>query len=34
LQAFYQVSNQPKLLEITTPSAENDLVLKAYFKEL
>lgn len=34
LKGFYQKSEQPKLLEIRTPSDKNDLVLKAYFKNL
>ncbi len=29
---FYKVSEQPKILEVFTPSTENDLVLKEYFK--
>ena len=29
---FYDESDQPKILEIFTPSAENDKVLKDYFK--
>ena len=32
LESFYQESEQPKILEIFTPSAENDLILTAYFK--
>lgn len=29
---FYKSSEKPKILEIFTPSAENDLILSAYFK--
>ena len=32
LNGFYAESDKPKILEIFTPSAENDLILKAYFK--
>jgi 2-succinyl-5-enolpyruvyl-6-hydroxy-3-cyclohexene-1-carboxylate synthase len=32
LDGFYEVSEKPKILEIFTPSAENDLILKNYFK--
>ena len=32
LIGFYDSSEQPKILEIFTPSAKNDLVLKEYFK--
>jgi len=32
LKNFYKESNQPKILEIFTPSLENDKVLKEYFK--
>ena len=32
LKDFYTASNQPKILEIFTPSLENDSVLKDYFK--
>ncbi len=32
LQDFYTVSEKPKILEIFTPSAQNDLILKEYFK--
>ncbi|WP_299050519.1 2-succinyl-5-enolpyruvyl-6-hydroxy-3-cyclohexene-1-carboxylic-acid synthase [uncultured Polaribacter sp.] len=32
LQTFYQESEQPKILEIFTPSSENDQILKKYFK--
>ncbi|MFK5878599.1 MAG: 2-succinyl-5-enolpyruvyl-6-hydroxy-3-cyclohexene-1-carboxylic-acid synthase [Flavobacteriaceae bacterium] len=34
LSDFYSESNQPKLLEICTPSAENDIILKQYFASL
>lgn len=34
LEDFYTKSNQPKLLEICTPSAENDVILKQYFASL
>ena len=32
LESFYEASENPKILEIFTPSVENDLVLKNYFK--
>lgn len=32
LEGFYEQSDKPKILEIFTPSLENDLVLKEYFK--
>ena len=32
LNGFYDSSEKPKILEIFTPSAKNDLVLKEYFK--
>ncbi|QTE23635.1 2-succinyl-5-enolpyruvyl-6-hydroxy-3-cyclohexene-1-carboxylic-acid synthase [Polaribacter cellanae] len=32
LQGFFETSEKPKILEICTPSKENDLVLKEYFK--
>ena len=32
LERFYEPSEKPKILEIFTPSAKNDLVLTAYFK--
>jgi 2-succinyl-5-enolpyruvyl-6-hydroxy-3-cyclohexene-1-carboxylate synthase len=32
LKNFYKESNQPKILEIFTPSLENDKILKEYFK--
>ncbi len=34
LSDFYKKSEKPKLLEIFTPSNENDVILKAYFKAL
>jgi len=34
LKDFYSESNQPKLLEICTPSAKNDVILKQYFASL
>ena len=34
LNTFYAESEQPKLLEICTPSAENDIILKQYFASL
>jgi 2-succinyl-5-enolpyruvyl-6-hydroxy-3-cyclohexene-1-carboxylate synthase len=34
LKDFYKSSEKPKILEIFTPSAENDLILKEYFKYL
>ncbi len=32
LNGFYETSEKPKILEIFTPSEENDLILKEYFK--
>ncbi len=32
LKGFYEASEKPKILEIFTPSEENDLILKEYFK--
>ena len=32
LVGFYETSEKPKILEIFTPSEENDLILSAYFK--
>lgn len=32
LKGFYEASEKPKILEIFTPSEENDLILTAYFK--
>jgi 2-succinyl-5-enolpyruvyl-6-hydroxy-3-cyclohexene-1-carboxylate synthase len=32
LKGFYETSEKPKILEIFTPSEENDLILSAYFK--
>ena len=32
LKGFYEISEKPKILEIFTPSEENDLILKEYFK--
>ena len=32
LKGFYETSGKPKILEIFTPSEENDLILTAYFK--
>jgi 2-succinyl-5-enolpyruvyl-6-hydroxy-3-cyclohexene-1-carboxylate synthase len=32
LIGFYEASEKPKILEIFTPSAENNLILTAYFK--
>lgn len=32
LESFYYSSEKPKILEIFTPSAENDVILKDYFK--
>ena len=34
IDCFYENSNQPMLLEIFTPSDQNDLVLKAYINNL
>lgn len=34
LDHFFQKSNKPKLLEISTPREKNDVVLKAYFNNL
>lgn len=31
LKGFYEISEKPKILEIFTPSAKNDLILKEYF---
>ncbi|WP_298883542.1 2-succinyl-5-enolpyruvyl-6-hydroxy-3-cyclohexene-1-carboxylic-acid synthase [uncultured Polaribacter sp.] len=32
LEGFYEASEKPKILEIFTPSDENDLILTSYFK--
>jgi 2-succinyl-5-enolpyruvyl-6-hydroxy-3-cyclohexene-1-carboxylate synthase len=32
LNGFFEASEKPKILEIFTPSAENDVILKEYFK--
>jgi 2-succinyl-5-enolpyruvyl-6-hydroxy-3-cyclohexene-1-carboxylate synthase len=32
LNGFFETSKKPKIVEIFTPSAENDLILKEYFK--
>jgi len=34
LKGFYKTSEKPKILEIFTPSEENDLILKEYFKQI
>ncbi|MFL9829470.1 2-succinyl-5-enolpyruvyl-6-hydroxy-3-cyclohexene-1-carboxylic-acid synthase [Flavobacterium sp. ST-87] len=34
LQQFYSQNNQPVILEVFTPTLENDVVLKQFFKEL
>lgn len=34
LEGFYETSEKPKIVEVFTPSTENDLVLKTYFKEI
>lgn len=34
LEGFYTASAKPKILEIFTPRAENDLILKEYFKNI
>ncbi|MFQ3182275.1 MAG: 2-succinyl-5-enolpyruvyl-6-hydroxy-3-cyclohexene-1-carboxylate synthase, partial [Polaribacter sp.] len=34
LNGFFETSAKPKILEIFTPSAENDLILKTYFKHI
>ena len=34
LQGFYAMSNQPKILEVFTPSELNDVILRNYFKSL
>ncbi|MGB1231719.1 MAG: 2-succinyl-5-enolpyruvyl-6-hydroxy-3-cyclohexene-1-carboxylate synthase [Winogradskyella sp.] len=34
LNTFYEASNQPKLLEVFTPSDLNDTILLAYFKSI
>ncbi|MGY0408268.1 MAG: 2-succinyl-5-enolpyruvyl-6-hydroxy-3-cyclohexene-1-carboxylate synthase [Polaribacter sp.] len=32
LKGFYEISKKPKILEIFTPSEENNIILKEYFK--
>ena len=32
IEGFYDISEKPKILEVFTPSSENDLILKEYFK--
>jgi 2-succinyl-5-enolpyruvyl-6-hydroxy-3-cyclohexene-1-carboxylate synthase len=34
LNGFFETSAKPKILEIFTPSAENDIILKTYFKHI
>ncbi|MBZ4040782.1 2-succinyl-5-enolpyruvyl-6-hydroxy-3-cyclohexene-1-carboxylic-acid synthase [Flavobacterium hibisci] len=34
IKSFYDTNDAPAILEIFTPTAENDVVLKQYFKEL
>ena len=34
LENFYELSEKPKILEIFTPSKENNLILKEYFKNI
>ena len=34
LKGFYETSEKPKILEIFTPSEENNLILSAYFKQI
>ena len=34
IKSFYETNDAPAILEIFTPTAENDVVLKQYFKEL
>lgn len=34
LTAFYESTDKPKLLEVFTPRAKNDVILKAYFNSL
>ncbi|ARV05216.1 2-succinyl-5-enolpyruvyl-6-hydroxy-3-cyclohexene-1-carboxylic-acid synthase [Polaribacter sp. SA4-10] len=34
LKGFYETSEKPKILEIFTPSEENNLILSAYFKHI
>ncbi|PXY41271.1 2-succinyl-5-enolpyruvyl-6-hydroxy-3-cyclohexene-1-carboxylic-acid synthase [Flavobacterium cheongpyeongense] len=34
ISSFYAINDAPNILEIFTPTAENDLILKQYFKEL
>ncbi|MNR54155.1 hypothetical protein D3C85_1742950 [compost metagenome] len=34
IQELYAQDDTPAILEIFTPTAENDVVLKQYFKEL
>lgn len=34
IPSFYEINNAPNILEIFTPTSENDVILKQYFKEL
>ncbi|WP_163397250.1 2-succinyl-5-enolpyruvyl-6-hydroxy-3-cyclohexene-1-carboxylic-acid synthase [Flavobacterium fluviatile] len=34
ITSFYEVNDAPNILEIFTPTSENDIILKQYFKEL
>ena len=34
LENFYEFSEKPKLIEIFTPSTENNIILKEYFKQI
>jgi 2-succinyl-5-enolpyruvyl-6-hydroxy-3-cyclohexene-1-carboxylate synthase len=34
ITSFYKINDAPGILEIFTPTAENDVVLKQFFKEL
>jgi 2-succinyl-5-enolpyruvyl-6-hydroxy-3-cyclohexene-1-carboxylate synthase len=34
ITSFYEINDAPNILEIFTPTSENDIILKQYFKEL
>ncbi len=34
IKSFYEINDAPNILEIFTPTSENDVILKQYFKEL
>ncbi|MEO8239865.1 MAG: 2-succinyl-5-enolpyruvyl-6-hydroxy-3-cyclohexene-1-carboxylic-acid synthase [Flavobacterium sp.] len=34
ITSFYEINNAPNILEIFTPTSENDVILKQYFREL